>query len=399
MTEHDQDRPATPVADEAYTLVQVGLVLRLLMLFVSLLGLTREDLGWETLGGIVFLALTSAAGLLLPSALVFLSRHPLLVVGDSLVMTMLLVMLGVDNPLVLATISSAVVIGVSLAVGPALLCCLIMVNGYMLASFTAPEVERTFMGVVGVPTVFVAIAVLGQAFRVVEQRKRRSENAYAALVASTSAVHERARLARELHDSTAKTLQGLALGSHSLSGWIGRDPTFAKEEARRMAGAAEDAVKDLRSLLSTLRYDQPDVDFRETLCLLAADVHRAHGVRVDCDVSALEVSDTGARYELLAAGREALLNAAVHSGSDVVRLTGRRDGDDVVLEVQDHGCGFEERVLADRELLGHFGVRGYTERMQRLGGSVELDSRLGRGTTVRLRAPALALDSPPASRR
>ena len=374
---------------ELRTLVRVSLVLRLFTLLASMFGFVGQELTPVALGAIIFLALTSMAGLSSSQATVVLSRHPILAIVDILVITGLMLVLGVENPLVLATLSSSVIIGVLLAPLPAALCTVVLVGGYVVA---ASDAERSsFVTLLALPLTFMSVVVMGQAFRVVGERKRQSERAFADLVSGAAAAQERSRLARELHDSTAKTLQGLALGARSLSIWIEREPARALTHAEDIAVSAEEAIVQLRTLLSTLRQDDPDLPFDQTLQTLARDLGQQHGVKVRCELEAVPVSEPGVRYELLAAVREALVNAAVHSGQSVVDLSLAAQGPDVVITVHDAGKGFDPAILPQRELDGHFGVRGYTERLAVVGGHAEVDSHVGKGTTVRLSAPLAGL--------
>jgi len=76
-----------------------------------------------------------------------------------------------------------------------------------------------------------------------------------------------------------------------------------------------------------------------------------------------------------------------HAGADRIIVTLRPAGDGAELEVADDGEGFEpsepERARGD----GHFGLVGMRERAQRLGGSLEVTSEPGAGTTIRAIVP------------
>ena len=374
---------------ELRTLVRVSFVLRLLTLLASMFGFVGQELTPVALAAIIFLALTSMAGLGSLRATEILARHPILAIVDILVITGLMLVLGVENPLVLATLSSSVIIGVLLAPLPAALCTVVLVGGYIVAASGAER--STFVTLLALPLTFMSVVVMGQAFRVVGERKRQSERAFGDLVSGAAAAQERSRLARELHDSTAKTLQGLALGARSLSIWIEREPARAMTHAEDIAVSAEEAIVQLRTLLSTLRHDNPDLPFDQTLETLARELGQQHGVRVRCELEPVPVTEPGVRYELLAAVREALINAAVHSGQSAVDLSLEEQGPDVVVTVHDAGRGFDPAILPQRELEGHFGVRGYTERMAVVGGHADVASRVDGGTTVRLSAPLAGL--------
>jgi signal transduction histidine kinase len=109
------------------------------------------------------------------------------------------------------------------------------------------------------------------------------------------------------------------------------------------------------------------------------------------DLEPVPLTGPSVRYELLAATREAITNAAVHSGAERVSVRLQTSGDRMCVEVADEGKGFDMGILPEREREGHFGVRGYTERLRLIGGEATVESTVGAGTTVTLLAPALGL--------
>jgi signal transduction histidine kinase len=63
----------------------------------------------------------------------------------------------------------------------------------------------------------------------------------------------------------------------------------------------------------------------------------------------------------------------------------------VRIQVKDRGRGFSFDDLPQRELEGHFGVRGYTERLEQIGGRADVRTAPGKGTLVTLTAPVMGL--------
>lgn len=175
---------------------------------------------------------------------------------------------------------------------------------------------------------------------------------------------ERADVAAHLHDSVLQTLALIQRRS--------ADPQAVAQLARTQERALrrwlfEPADATALLLGSALR----DV---------AAEVEDAHGVPVEVVV----VGDiaVGERYPpLVAATREALLNAVRHSGAVQVDVYGEVGADGVEIFVRDRGVGFDpSSVPSDR-----LGVRGsIVDRMVRHGGSADVRSEPGDGTEVRL---------------
>jgi signal transduction histidine kinase len=178
---------------------------------------------------------------------------------------------------------------------------------------------------------------------------------------------ERADVAAHLHDSV---LQTLALIQRRSS-----DPQAVTQLARTQE-------RELRRWLF-------EPDDREGLMLgtalkdAAAEIEDARGVVVELVI----VGDTpvGERFPpLVAATREALLNAAKHSGVQRVDVYGEVGAGGVEIFVRDRGRGFDPGAVPPDRL----GVRGsIVDRMQRHGGSADVRSHPGDGTEVRLWMP------------
>jgi signal transduction histidine kinase/phage shock protein PspC (stress-responsive transcriptional regulator) len=179
----------------------------------------------------------------------------------------------------------------------------------------------------------------------------------------------RAEVAAHLHDSV---LQTLTLIQRAAS-----DPTQVTSLARRQE-------RELRAwLYGDLDVRAPVTTLRRAVDLLAADVEAAHAVQVEVVV----VGD--ARLDqrltaLMAAVREAVVNAAKHAGTDRVALYVEVGPTQVEAFVRDRGYGFDTaHVPGDRH-----GIRGsLIGRMQAVGGRVEVTSTPGAGTEVVLVLP------------
>lgn len=178
---------------------------------------------------------------------------------------------------------------------------------------------------------------------------------------------ERAELAAQVHDSVLQTL--------ALIQKQAEDP----EQVARLARRQE---RELRGWLFTA--DQPDrASLVAALSAAVTAVEDDHGVTV----RTVTVGDEplgAAGTALVAAAREAMVNAAKHSGAREVDLYSEVGSVAVEVFVRDRGCGFEPAdVPADRQGL----ARSVTERMQRHGGSAQVRSSPARGTEVCLVLP------------
>ncbi len=177
---------------------------------------------------------------------------------------------------------------------------------------------------------------------------------------------ERADVAAHLHDSVLQTL-ALIQKNAGDAGQVARLARAQERDLRRwMYGEDESSVGTLTAGL------------REA----AAEVEDAHGVPVE--VVTVGDAPAGAVRALLAAAREAMTNAARHSGAAKVDVYAEVAGAAAEVFVRDRGAGFDPtRVPEDR-----LGVRrSILARMERHGGTAQVRSTPGNGTEIRLRMP------------
>ncbi|MEZ5361860.1 MAG: PAS domain S-box protein [Bryobacterales bacterium] len=201
----------------------------------------------------------------------------------------------------------------------------------------------------------------------------------------TAREEEQRRIARDLHDGLVQDLVAVKLDLAVLA----RNPAItaagvlddvkrAEEEVRLVAETARTishelhpAVLDRLGLVPALRSN-------------AAEVQRATGieVRVEADDPVAELPRRTA-LGLYRIAQEALWNAVKHSGTDSVTIAVRTAPDDeLVLEVTDHGKGFD---LADVRRGRSLGLVSMEERTRLIGGNLELQAQPGGGTVVRVR--------------
>jgi signal transduction histidine kinase/phage shock protein PspC (stress-responsive transcriptional regulator) len=173
----------------------------------------------------------------------------------------------------------------------------------------------------------------------------------------------RADMAAHLHDSVLQTLA--LIQRHA------EDPKAVSQLARRQE-------RELRTWL--YEEELPETTLRAALTAAAAEVEDERGVPVD--VVVVGDCDTSDQVQaLVRAVREAIVNAAKHSGADKIDVYAEVDDDRVEVFVRDRGQGFDvDDVGEDR-----MGVKGsILDRMERHGGKASVRSRPGEGTEVRL---------------
>jgi signal transduction histidine kinase len=197
-----------------------------------------------------------------------------------------------------------------------------------------------------------------------------------------AAEEERRRWARELHD---ETLQGLG-GLHALlaSALSTGDPARIEAAVREAMDHTKGEIQSLRSLITELRPAALDeLGLEPALASLAEHTRMLQGVEVEM---AIEVGEGRLPPELESTiyrlVQESLTNAAKHAEASGVTIRISADAGAVTVVVSDDGKGFDSA-----QRTAGFGLRGMRERLELLGGRVEIESAPDRGTTVTATIP------------
>lgn len=221
-------------------------------------------------------------------------------------------------------------------------------------------------------------------------------------LAVTEAVQgERARLAREMHDSVAKTLHGVAMAADGLASSADRmDPLTVRHQAEVVARSARRAAAESRELLSDLRrqtdIEAAGVDVAAELAARTEDFARRTGMGATWhtlgEVPVPKVPHAVARH-LLTIASEAMENAHRHARPTYIDVSvGVVDGA-LRISVYDDGRGLPPGTsLDDLRKAGHFGLVGMVERAAGIGARIRIGrGRATKGTEVRLEIPVNAL--------
>ncbi|NND75203.1 MAG: ATP-binding protein [Ilumatobacter sp.] len=181
---------------------------------------------------------------------------------------------------------------------------------------------------------------------------------------------ELARVSAHLHDSV---LQSLVLIQRS-------------EDPRRMSSLARRQERELRAWLYGITPAGDPNSVHEAVAALTSEIEADHDLRVEAVVVGDQPLDDAAR-SLVAALREAIVNAARHAGVDRIDVFVEADDAELTGFVRDTGVGFD--TSANRESAnGHRGIAdSIVKRIERAGGTAVIESRPGVGTEVELRVP------------
>jgi signal transduction histidine kinase len=202
---------------------------------------------------------------------------------------------------------------------------------------------------------------------------------------------ERRRIAQLLHETTAQNLAALKM----LLARLNRSNLDVRDSDRSVItesiALAEQSMTEVRTLSYLLH--PPFLDEAGLLSALrwfAGGFAERSGIRVDLDLpSSLERPPLDAETALFRVVQEALINIHRHAGSQTACIRLRRDAETLVLEIEDHGRGIPSASLNLIRSCGGgvgVGIAGMSERLQQLGGRLEIASG-ERGTIVRARLP------------
>lgn len=238
-----------------------------------------------------------------------------------------------------------------------------VLSAVTIARFEVADLSDVLSRLSQLVTYLMLAGIVGWAVHVIHQTdaaRRLAEEAEAR-------AEEKSRVAAHLHDSV---LQTLAL--------IQRDSS----DSARVVALARGQERDLRDWLFGATGFEP-AGLADAVRRVAAEIEESYRVQVEV-VAVGEASMNPAAEALVAAAREALINAAKHSGAETVSVYVEADVKALRLFVRDRGVGFDPAAVAlDRRGL-HDSI---ARRVAQVGGTSEIRSTPGQGTEIRLEVP------------
>ena len=233
----------------------------------------------------------------------------------------------------------------------------------------------------------VGILIWNRSLRVLaERRSRELLREQAGNMKSKLQVLERTRLAVELHDSVAQSLTAVSLevaAAKELNGNAPPDMMAHLDIAEKTLKSCRD---ELRNCLWDLRSQALEESDMNKAVLRTLQPHTdGSRLSVAFNVPRSRLSDNTA-HSILRVVRELVVNAIRHADARTIRVAGELNRNELTFSVSDDGCGFDpERCPGISN--GHYGLQGIRERMERLGGRIEISSAPGKGTKVSASIP------------
>lgn len=333
-----------------------------------------------------------------------LLRHPWLLGIDAFFGALLLITASPESTLAYVTVCTPLLAGLVYGWRGAAVFAALQIVIVLGVYGTNPELQPANATALLLPGFCVIAGAVGVTLRNLLLRFGTASQALtetrARLAVSEAVEGERTRLAREMHDSVAKTLHGLALAADGLAASSDRmDPLTVKHQAELVARAARRAAAESRELLSDLRRESGldgDVDVTRELRARADDFTRRHELtatfRLLNDIPIPQVPQVVAR-QLLTIASEAMENAHRHAQPTYLVVLAGVKGDVLRVSVYDDGRGLPPgTTLDDLRHAGHFGLVGMVERAASIGARIRIGKgKATKGTEVRLELPIAAL--------
>jgi signal transduction histidine kinase len=194
---------------------------------------------------------------------------------------------------------------------------------------------------------------------------------------------ERNRLALELHDTLAHTLSGLSVQLEALKAYWDIDRETGRSILEQSLQATHLGLDETRRILKALRASPlDDLGLAPALRKMVEDAATRGNLSLDMpETSSLPPLSPDVEQCIYRVAQEAVANAVKHAGAKALKVALEYNEDKVILTVQDDGAGFDVKQGLEA---GHFGLAGMQERARLVGGTLEIASRPGEGTTVRL---------------
>ena len=212
---------------------------------------------------------------------------------------------------------------------------------------------------------------------------------YAARVEDLTIATERQRMARELHDTLSQGLAGLILQLEAADAHLAHQHN---DKAQSIIGnamvQARSTLADARNAIDDLRQPSLD-DLDSALRLEISRFSTATGIPILYHADPTPPLPAPVTETLIRAVTESLTNVANHAQARNVAVDVRMKDKNLLVTIQDDGQGFDASAIPS----GHYGILGIKERVRLVNGNVEIQSEIGKGTTLKIEVPTSPLPS------
>jgi len=204
---------------------------------------------------------------------------------------------------------------------------------------------------------------------------------------AAAVIEERLRLSRELHDRALQLLTSARMRLDNCHRHLKNDPAALEKELLTIEDNLDRAVIEIRNLLAENRVDDRmqagslERRLKEELSIFSA--RSGFQIELQCSVDTRDLP-IDIEKELYFTLREGVLNAVRHARASEIRLTLTRDPSGYRARLSDDGVGFQ---VGAAEGSNHYGLKGMKERVEKLGGTLAIESAPDKGTRIDIQIP------------
>jgi NarL family two-component system sensor histidine kinase YdfH len=215
------------------------------------------------------------------------------------------------------------------------------------------------------------------------EKANRQLSEYAEQVEDLTIANERQRLARELHDTLSQGLAGLILQLEAADAHLSnKNHDKAQNIIANAMAQARVTLAEARHAIDDLRQSSPD-DLDSALRLEISRFTDATGISILFQADPTPPLADPVKETLIRVVKEALTNIANHANAQNVEVNLSMTETDLQLTIRDDGQGFDASAIP----AGHYGLLGIKERVRLMKGGFDIQSALGKGTTLHIEIP------------
>lgn len=202
---------------------------------------------------------------------------------------------------------------------------------------------------------------------------------------------ERGRIARDLHDSVKQQVFAVSMQLGAALLLLEQKQDVARQHLVEAESLAYRVQQELTTLIQELRpLELQDKGLPVALQEYVATWSRQRGIAADLHVSDAHALSTAVEEALWRVAQESLSNIARHSQATRVQVSVAYEQGKVTLSITDNGQGFDRSMVSDTSV----GLYSMKERMEALGGTVTIESKIGEGTRILAQCPCIQIPNP-----
>ncbi|EDX82839.1 Histidine kinase domain protein [Synechococcus sp. PCC 7335] len=254
------------------------------------------------------------------------------------------------------------------------------------AMYEIPQSIQVFDYVLNSTAAFIAVnsLIIFLCLTIISERKsRQREAALAQEVELLAADLERARIARDIHDSLGHTLTSLDIQLELAQRLYERNSTGARQAIDISKLLSGQSLQEVRRAVTTLREEA--FDLNAAIANLVEPLKSDSNLVVENKLT-LPKLPLQTSHQLYCIIKEGLENIRRHAQARVIGLYSWATPENIVVYIEDDGVGFDVGLSAT-ESGSRFGLRGMQERSQSIGGCMKIDSASKQGTRIQITVP------------